>query len=53
MSTPARGQMWERPNGTRFKIDHVDLKYAYYWLAAGSKPQYRSVRLDTLSPTVA
>jgi hypothetical protein len=43
------GDIWIRRNGTRFKIDHVDLKYAYYWLAQGSKAQYRSVRLELLT----
>lgn len=43
-----RGQIWERPNGTLFTIDHVDLKYAYYWLDAGSRPQYRGIALENL-----
>ncbi len=42
------GQIWARANGTTFTIDKIDEKYAYYWLAAGSRPQYRSIRLDLL-----
>lgn len=42
-SGPGAGQVWERRDGSRFKIDHTDLKYVYYWLDSGSHPQYRSV----------
>jgi hypothetical protein len=40
------GQVWERKNGTRFTIERVDPGYADYWLASGSKPQYRSIALE-------
>ena len=43
------GQTWERRNGTRFVISHVDLKYAHYWLAEGSKPQYRHIALENFA----
>ena len=43
------GQTWERADGSRFKIEHVNAFYATYWLAAGSRPQYRSIRLERLT----
>jgi hypothetical protein len=46
--TPKVGQVWERRNGTRFKIDHFTPGYAHYWLELGSRPQFRSIRLNLL-----
>ena len=42
---PEPGQWWKRKNGTLFKIERVA---QWYWLNAGSKPQYRSIRLENL-----
>jgi hypothetical protein len=47
-SKVAAGQEWQRPNGSRFVIDHLDEKNVYYWLSAGSSPQYRSIRIELL-----
>lgn len=40
------GQVWERRNGSRITIERVDRGYADYWLATGSKPQFRSIALE-------
>jgi hypothetical protein len=42
------GQVWERHDGSRFRIESRNREYIYYWLATGSKPQYRGIRIDLL-----
>jgi hypothetical protein len=42
------GQVWERRDGSRVTIDYIERGYARYWLATGSRPQYRDVRIDIL-----
>lgn len=43
------GQIWERHDGSQFTIDHLTTcGYAVYWLSSGSRPQFRSVRVDRL-----
>ena len=42
------GQVWERRDGSRFRIDHFTPGYAHYWLETGSRPQFRSIRLELL-----
>lgn len=44
------GQVFERRDGSRFIIERSDEKYAYYWLDAGSRPQFRAVALENLKP---
>jgi hypothetical protein len=42
------GQTWERKDGSRVTLDHIGRGYATYWLASGSRPQFRDVRIDIL-----
>ncbi len=46
------GQVWTRRNGSQFIIERSDERFAYYWLEAGSRPQFRSIALDRLKPPV-
>lgn len=39
---------WERRDGTRFFVEHIDLENAWYWQISTSGPRYRSIRLDRL-----
>ena len=43
------GQIWERYDGSTFKIEKIKDGSAFYWLNAGSRPQFRSVRIDRLT----
>jgi hypothetical protein len=43
------GQVWVRRDGSRFEIEHIGGGYVDYWLATGSRPQYRSIRIDLLT----
>ena len=49
MNKPCVGQIWERYDGTTFKIEKIENGYASYWLSSGSHPQFRSIRLDRLT----
>ena len=42
------GQVWQRKDGSRVTLEHVARGYATYYLAAGSRPQLRDVRIDLL-----
>lgn len=42
------GQVWERRDGSRVTLEHVRGEYASYYLTSGSRPQFRSVRIDLL-----
>lgn len=42
------GQTWVRPNKSTFKIESIKGNYVWYWLSAGSKPQFRAIRKDLL-----
>ncbi len=43
---PAVGEVWQRRDGSRFTIEKVGNGYAIYWLASGSKPQYRTISFE-------
>lgn len=49
---PARAELvgfvFERSDGTRFLVEKQDGQFVYYWLAAGSRPQFRSVAIENL-----
>jgi hypothetical protein len=54
--TVERGQLWERRNGTRVMIERIvpaatHEGFAEYYLAAGSRPQFRQIRIDRLLKT--
>lgn len=42
------GAIFERADGSRFTIEKQDGKYVYYWLSAGSRPQFRSIAIERL-----
>ncbi len=42
------GDIFERRDGGRLTIQYIAPGYAHYWLARGSKPQFRSIRLERL-----
>lgn len=42
------GQIFERKDGTQFIIERTDERFAWYWLQAGSRPQFRSIALERL-----
>lgn len=50
--TPAVGQWWERPNGSRFQILILTTvcgrEYVGYWLKTGSRPQCRYIAVQNL-----
>jgi hypothetical protein len=47
-SLAKKGQTWERRDGSRFVINHCMDGHVRYWLSAGSRPQFRSIRIDRL-----
>ena len=44
------GDYWQRPNGTRFRIDYVDksMGRVRYWLDEGNKTEFRYIDIDNL-----
>ena len=45
---PAVGQIWQRRDGTIFEIEKIRAGYVVYWLATGSRPQFRQIALENL-----
>lgn len=49
LGAPLLGSTWMRKNGSTFTVERVERGYAVYWLADGSKPQFRGIRVDRLN----
>lgn len=41
--------IWQRRDGSIFEIERLDGRYAWYWLASGSRPQFRSIEIERLN----
>lgn len=42
------GAIWRRRDGSTFTVERADSRYVWYWLADGSRPQFRSVAVERL-----